>query len=149
MQIKAITSRDAGLVAQMVAALISELSDGAEVASGPLEMVASDLLTSAHVTGFLACNADGDSLGMILLNQCAAIYAGGIFGEITELYVEPEHRSLGVAARLVEAAEDLGRSRGWKRLEVGAPAQPAWQRTLAFYQRNGFQETGPRLRKPL
>jgi GNAT superfamily N-acetyltransferase len=81
------------------------------------------------------------------MNECAAIYAGGKFGEISELYVRPEYRSNGVAARLLEAAGKHAEECGWKRLEVGAPTQPAWERTLKFYLREGFEEVGPRLRK--
>lgn len=157
MRVEEITVADAGAVARLVAALLSELSDGEVVNSAALEVTAVELLQQGAVTGFLARETAGDAtretegapLGVILLNSCAAIYAGGIFGEITELYVQPEYRSQGLAARLIEAAEALGRARGWTRLEVGAPSQPAWQRTLSFYQRSGFLETGPRLRKLL
>lgn len=86
-------------------------------------------------------------MGLLMLNECAAIYAGGRFGEISELYVEPEFRSDGVAAKLIEDAVRLGQGRNWNRLEVGAPDQPVWKRTFDFYLRNGFAEVGPRLRK--
>ncbi|WP_419177305.1 GNAT family N-acetyltransferase [Ruegeria halocynthiae] len=86
---------------------------------------------------------------MIMLNECAAIYAGGVFGEISELYVLPKLRSRGTAGALIQEAVDLGCSRKWNRLEVGAPNQPEWKRTFDFYIRSGFDEVGPRLRKIL
>ncbi|AZV78091.1 GNAT family N-acetyltransferase [Parasedimentitalea marina] len=86
-------------------------------------------------------------VGVMMLNPCAAIYAGGRFGEISELFVLPEWRSKGVAAELLKAATTLGAKMGWKRLEVGAPNQPEWSRTLDFYCDNGFDEVGPRLRR--
>ncbi len=86
-------------------------------------------------------------MGVITLHECAAIYAGGVFGEISELYVTPAFRSQGVAAALLLEAQAEGVARGWKRLEVGAPTQPKWHRTLAFYETQGFLETGPRLRR--
>lgn len=98
------------------------------------------------VTGLLAL-VDETPVGLLMLNECAAIYAGGRFGEISELYVEPEFRSDGVAAKLIEDAVRLGQGRNWNRLEVGAPDQPVWKRTFDFYLRNGFAEVGPRLRK--
>ena len=85
----------------------------------------------------------------VMLNECAAIYANGLFGEITELYVEPANRSCGVAPSLISAAVDLGRRKGWTRLEVGAPDQPRWSRTLAFYLEEGFVEVGPRLKRAI
>ncbi|MGR3623597.1 GNAT family N-acetyltransferase [Pseudophaeobacter sp.] len=148
MRILEATVNDAGSVALMVAELLTELGGAEVVAAGPLEELAAELLARQNVTGLIAYEGMGP-VGLIMLNQCAAIYADGVFGEITELYVLPEYRSRGVAARLITAAEALGHTRGWRRLEVGAPSQPAWQRTLDFYQRSGFLETGPRLRKLL
>lgn len=50
-----------------------------------------------------------------------------------------------VAQQLLAAAQVFGRQRGWKHLELGAPALPKWERTVAFYRSNGFFEIGPRL----
>lgn len=136
------------LVAGFVAALLKELSGGEHYDPDDLLELTADLLAREEVVGLLAF--DGDKpLGFIMLNQCAAIYAGGLFSEITELFVVPDQRSNGVAQKLLLAARDLGRARGWKRLEVGAPNQPQWQRSLQFYQREGFLVTGPRLRQLL
>jgi GNAT superfamily N-acetyltransferase len=74
---------------------------------------------------------------------------GGRFGEITELYVTPAFRALGVGKRLVEAAVEFARQRGWSRLEVGAPEIPKWAETVNFYRRTGFSEVGPRLKLEL
>ena len=139
---------DSRLVAGFVAALLKELSDGGHYDPDDLLELTADLLAREEVVGLLAFEGDLP-LGLIMLNQCAAIYAGGLFGEITELYVVPDKRSNGVAQKLLLAARDLGRARGWKRLEVGAPNQPQWQRSLQFYQREGFLVTGPRLRQLL
>lgn len=146
-----ITTKNIGVdhaifITEFVHDLLDELSNG----DGPdLETVASSVhsvLQNDLVTPVAAY--DGETpVGLIILNECAAIYAGGKFGEISELYVLPAYRSKGVAAYLIEAATLEGRARGWKRLEVGAPSQPAWMRTLQFYLRNGFDEVGPRLRK--
>ena len=85
---------------------------------------------------------------MAVLNPCASLYAGH-FGEITELYVKPECRSAGVGAGLIEAAIAAARARSWSRLEVGTPELPTWDRTAAFYKRNGFIEVGARMKLPL
>jgi len=55
-------------------------------------------------------------------------------------------RSRGVGAALLERAKQKSVERRWGRLEVGAPRQPQWSRTSDFYQREGFQLIGPRLR---
>lgn len=78
-----------------------------------------------------------------MLNECAAIYVGGRFGEISELYVVPDARSENVGALLTDAAAAFGRERNWPFIEVGAPSVPAWQRTVDFYLKHGFEEIGP------
>ncbi|WP_164661739.1 GNAT family N-acetyltransferase [Tropicibacter sp. Alg240-R139] len=135
------------VVARLVAKLLSEL-DGASVDPISVALSAEAVLGLPAVTAFLAVAGD-EAVGVLVLNECAAIYAGGLFGEISELYVDPDWRSTGVASLLVQAARTLGQERGWKRLEVGAPPQPDWARTLGFYQREGFEEVGPRLRRIL
>jgi hypothetical protein len=40
----------------------------------------------------------------------------------------------------------VARERGWRRLDVTAPPGDAWRRTVAFYEKNGFVFTGPKLR---
>ena len=103
------------------------------------------LAGSDCVWSFLATTHDDRDVGVVMLNECAAIYAGGRFGEISELYVVPDGRSKNVGARLTEAAVAFGRKREWPFIEVGAPSVPAWQRTVDFYLKNGFEEIGPRL----
>ncbi|ADV14916.1 acetyltransferase [Mesorhizobium australicum WSM2073] len=106
------------------------------------------VLANAGAVAVIASEG-GEPAGIIVLNECTAIYAGGKFGQISELYVRPEMRSKGIAPCLLEVALQEGRARGWKRLEVGAPAQPKCKRTLDFYLRDGFEEVGPRLRRTI
>ena len=136
---------DAADVAGCVHALLDELSDGKAPEKARVQAFAEEVLASDRVVAVLAM-MDDTPVGVLTLNECMAIYAGGRFGEISELYIRPPRRSEGIAGQLLRWAVAEGRARGWKRLEVGAPAQPQWQRTLAFYRANGFEEVGPRLR---
>ena len=61
----------------------------------------------------------------------------------------PDGRSKNVGARLIETAAAFGRKREWPIIEVGAPSVPAWQRTVDFYLKHGFEEIGPRLQLTL
>ena len=137
---------DGSAVAELVHALIDELSGGSPPALAEMERTTATVLREPGVIAVLAL-VDRVPVGVMMLNECSAIYAGGRFGEISELYVRPDMRSLGVAAPLVEHARVEAKDRGWKRLELGAPEQPQWRRTLEFYLRNGFEEVGPRLRR--
>ncbi len=142
------TKKDADIVAKLLHALLNELAKGNGPSFSELRATATHLLDEQLVLGVIA-RIEDDPGGILMLNECAAVYAGGRFGEITELYVKPEHRSRGIAATLLAEAKEIARQRNWRRLEVGAPDQPAWNRTLGFYLREGFEEVGPRLRLPL
>ena len=145
-------AEDAGRVAELIHALIGELApDSADAA-----LLARYSRTAAeHIgkdTGYWAFLAEAPrdgTVGVITLNQCTAIYAGGHFGEIPELYIAPTYRSQGVGALLLDRALAFAKTRGWGRVEVGAPDLPRWSRTVDFYLRQGFVEVGPRLKRPV
>ena len=93
---------------------------------------------------FVARPADGRPIGFVALSECHALYAEGTFGTIPELYVRPEYRTRKLGRRLVSEAKAFGAARGWKRLEVTTPPLPQFDRTLAFYEREGFAVAGGR-----
>jgi GNAT superfamily N-acetyltransferase/quercetin dioxygenase-like cupin family protein len=98
---------------------------------------------------FAARGSDGRLAGLLTLFESFAIYAGGAYGVINEMWVAPDRRSAGVGAALIEAAAAYGRGRGWKRIDVTAPESPRWQRTRRFYETQGFRFTGPKLKRYL
>lgn len=98
-----------------------------------------------NVWALVAKTTIGEVVGILTLNECAAIYAGGNFGEISELYVDSSQRSSGVGAKLIDAAKHFAIQKGWPEIEVGAPPQPEWRRTIDFYTSRGFVYSGPRL----
>ncbi len=86
---------------------------------------------------------DDEIVGVVTLAETLSLYAGGRIGVLNELYVVPEYRSAGVGKILLDAAKELGEERGWTRLEVTTPGDE-YERTLRFYEREGFMEIGPR-----
>ena len=56
-------------------------------------------------------------------------------------------RSQQVGAKLLKRAAALARDSGWKRVELCTPPLPAFERTVAFYEQNGFEITGGRKMK--
>ena len=90
----------------------------------------------------LAMDED-EVVGIVTLSESISLYAGGHIGVINELYVVPEYRSEGVGKILLDAAKNLGEERGWVRLEVTTPGDE-YERTLRFYEREGFISIGPR-----
>jgi GNAT superfamily N-acetyltransferase len=145
------TPADLPAVLDLVGRLLAELSDDpGEFAGLKLDSIAPALDRAGdRFVAFLARSADGEPIGVATLTEAVAIYAGGAYGIISELMVLPAHRRSGVGPMLLAAAQSYGRSRGWRRLDVTAPPGERWRRTVAFYERNGFVFTGPKLRYAL
>ena len=137
-------------VAKLVKDLLIELEPSArdEIENTRLDLVTKNLLDSSKIWAFLA-KSNNESVGVITLHECAAIYAGGVFGEISELYVKPEFRSSNIGEILLNSALEKGNKLGWKRLEVGSPPPNQSPRTIKFYENKGFKCTGSRLRRLL
>jgi GNAT superfamily N-acetyltransferase len=92
---------------------------------------------------FLAKRPEG-AAGFIALSESHALYAEGDFGTIPELYVRPAYRSMGTGEALLNAARKFAAGKGWTRLEVTTPPLPEFERTLRFYEKQGFAVTGGR-----
>ena len=139
---------DAEDVARLVGALLLELEPGAEAELSAMNLpeLAKDLLADQLIYAFFARVA-GELVGVITLHRCAALYAGGVFGEVSELYVVPGYRSMKVGEQLLDRAMAFAAKQGWQRLEVGAPPLAEFPRAQQFYEANGFICTGQRLRR--
>ena len=87
------------------------------------------------------------AVGFLALIENRALYAEGAFGSIPELYVKLPFRCHGVGGALLAKAKEVAFGRGWRRLEVTTPPLPQFDRTLAFYQRQGFEISGGRKMK--
>ena len=135
-------------VSELVKSLLLELAPAAkeEVEGSSLDNLTKDLLNSSKIWAFLA-KKNETFIGVITLHECAAIYAGGVFGEISELYVKPEFRSSNIGDLLLSCAIEKGKTLKWKRLEVGSPPSSESPRTIRFYENKGFKCTGSRLRR--
>ena len=97
-----------------------------------------DFLNREKYFVFVARSGGMNPAGFITLSESYGLYAKGTFGTIPEFYVRPEYRAKGLGLRLLSQAKSFGTSRGWTRLEVTTPPLPQFDRSLAFYQREGF-----------
>lgn len=134
-----------------VAALLVELGHEVDEAA-KIDIAAVDAAWRAageRAKVFAARAADGRIAGVLTLFESFAIYAGGAYGIISELYVAPAYRSAGVGKALIAAAVAHGRARGWLRIDVTAPEDARFERTRRFYEREGFVFTGPKLKRLL
>ncbi|MDO8368815.1 MAG: GNAT family N-acetyltransferase [Saprospiraceae bacterium] len=132
---------DTYAVSELLAALYEEVGHtptAAEIADSFLQIDSNDL----HST-LLALDDDEEPVGILTIVESIALYAGGRIGVINELYVVPKYRSEGVGKILLDAAKELAEARGWVRLEVTTPGED-YEKTLRFYEREGFMAIGPR-----
>jgi GNAT superfamily N-acetyltransferase len=153
MRITLATPADADTVGALAVALTEEISAVVGNRQFDLDPAATvalcrALLEDGRYTVLLAVE-DGAVAGFAGLSEGRSLYAGGAMGTIQELYVVPARRSHGVGAALLDAAAALARERGWQRLEVCTPPLPAFDRSLAFYERHGYAVTGGRKLKRL
>ncbi|MFZ4543998.1 MAG: GNAT family N-acetyltransferase [Saprospiraceae bacterium] len=128
-------------VSEMIARLFEEVGhtpDAEDIASVYTEIEEDD----RHST-LLAYDDDEDLVGLITLTETLSLYACGLIGVINELYVVPEYRSEGLGKILLDKCKELGEEKGWKRLEVTTPGDE-YEKTLRFYEREGFYKIGPR-----
>jgi len=86
-------------------------------------------------------------IGFICFIESYSIYAGGKFGILNELYVKPQFRSQGIGEKLMSYANQVKEIKGWSRLEVSTPEESKWKRTLNFYLKEGFIQTGVKMKK--
>jgi GNAT superfamily N-acetyltransferase len=141
--------REVATVLTLVEDLLAELGgEGQEFASIQRDKLQADIESDPgrRFLALLARDESGTAVGVLTLSESFALYAGGKCGAIAEMYVRPEHRGLGIGARLLETAVVIAEERGWHRLEVTGPADPWDGRAVRFYERLGFRFTGPKLR---
>ncbi len=136
-------------VLKLVDALLVELgeeNEGSDVSAAAAALAQHDPFEHGAL---LALDGEGVEIGVATWGESFALYASGRYGVIHEMFVHPSVRSSAVGASLIAAVLELARDRGWKRVEVTAPESPRWRRTRAFYERNGFVFSGPKLRLDL
>lgn len=111
-----------------------------------LEKTTRKLIIRKNFGAFIAYDSENKPKGLITISEAFAIYNGGDFGVITELYVDRNSRSEGIGKLLLQSAFDFSDAMNWEKVEVGAPNAEEWPRTIEFYKRNGFKQKGPKLR---
>lgn len=142
--------KDAALIANLTADLLEEINQRTGTKHFQVDHRKMTEQAAALLGHRLHAFLLGEGAGMLAMGESAALYAGGIFGAITELYVQPEHRGQGHGQRLLMTAAAWSIKRGWSRLEVTVPPQPEYAATLAFYQKQGFKITsGPKMKRLL
>jgi GNAT superfamily N-acetyltransferase len=95
----------------------------------------------------IACAEDGRRLGYIHLRPAKDGVTDEPCGYVSLLATTEEAEGLGVAHRLMGAAEDWARGRGYRLLSLDVFADN--KRAVDFYERRGFRSETFRMVKPL
>ena len=95
----------------------------------------------------IACDEDGKRLGYIHLRPGKDAVTDEPCGYISLLATTREAEGSGVATRLMTAAEDWARGRGYRLLSLDVFADN--RRAVDFYRRGGFRTETRRMVKPL
>lgn len=137
-------------VATAVEGLLAELG-GRMPSRAEMEAEVQALLDDPQGGSVLIAEADGEIVGVLTASWQRAIHVPGVYATVQDLWVDEAWRSRGVGAELVEAIASQARARGVSRLEVGLPRETfaAIASTESFYERNGFEHLGPRMRRLL
>jgi len=148
--IREATLADVEAVATAVESLLLELG-GRRPELPVLEAETRALLEDPAGGSVLIAEADGRVVGVLSASWQRAIHVPGVYATIQDLWVDGAWRSRGVGAELVEAIASQAQARGVSRLEVGLPRETfaAIASTQSFYERNGFEHLGPRMRRLL
>ena len=95
----------------------------------------------------IACAEDGRRLGYIHLRPGKDGVTDEPCGYISLLATTTEAEGTGAATRLMQAAEDWARRRGYRLLSLDVFADN--RRAVDFYRRGGFKTETRRMVKPL
>jgi GNAT superfamily N-acetyltransferase len=140
---------DAEAVAGAVRELLLEL--GATPPPDPaMAQAARELLADPELGTVLVAEVDGALMGVLSASWQTAIHVPGRYGSIQDLWVHPEWRGQAVGAGLLTGLLDHAGESGVTQLEVGLPKEsfPGLAGTRAFYEANGFETLGTRMRRP-
>jgi ribosomal protein S18 acetylase RimI-like enzyme len=86
----------------------------------------------------LVADLDGKVVGFAALRLVPQVFYEGPYAELTELYVEPEHRRVGAGRALIEHAERLAKEGGAREMLLSVGAKNA--EAQGFYRALGYAD---------
>ena len=148
--VRGATHEDTAAIAAGIEQLLVELG-GRRPPRAELEVEIEAALDDPGIGATIVAEAAGEIVGVLSASWQRALHVPGRYATIQDLWVDPERRSDGVGAALVDELADLCQAQGVARIEVGLPRESfdAIRATEAFYERNGFEQLGPRMRRLL
>jgi len=145
-QYKLIENEQAKEIANLAVCLTNEIIERTGTkhfdVDAPLAIELCKNYVSNGLYSVIAAFDAGNIVGFGALCESHSLYAEGTFGIIQEFYVMPEYRSKEVGKELIQEIIKFAKINKWKRLELCTPPTPEFDRTVEFYESNGFEITG-------
>lgn len=88
---------------------------------------------------YLIATVGEDAAGFLSCHAQNLLHHGGLVGEIQEMYIVPEHRSLGIGQKLLDFLKELAASKKIIQLEVTSNVKR--KKAHEFYLNTGFLAT--------
>lgn len=104
----------------LMESFVIEISDHDKIEMDQLSGAFTLSIDRTNYHGFIGY-IDDYPMCLIAVEERFSILAEAPFGQITELYVEPQFRWEGASALLVERVEALARTCGWSHINTFAP----------------------------
>lgn len=148
--VRGATHGDVAAIAAAIELLLVELG-GRRPARAALEAEIVAALDDPAIGAMLVAESADEIVGVLSASWQRALHVPGRYATIQDLWVDPAHRSDGVGGALVDELVALCQAQGVARIEVGLPRESfdAIRATEAFYERNEFEQLGPRMRRLL
>ncbi|HCN37683.1 MAG TPA: hypothetical protein DIS94_08240 [Bacteroidetes bacterium] len=140
-----ISNEEVADIVPLLKELYMELGEESESIEFLNENLINEILYSGLTDIYLA-KYDNEKVGIFTLTENQAIYAGGKYGSLDEMYVIPEYRNKNIGKLMIDKIKEIGKEKSWERIDVTAPTEKIWERTVHFYKNNGFVFTGPKLK---
>lgn len=119
--------KDARRLAPLLAAYVQSLKRGAP--RRPDEFYAERLLQD-RVAELLGARVDGELVGFLVFFDMPDPVGGMRAGQVDHIYVDHEHRGMGIAKAMVDVLSEESDSRGWSQIILNAPRIPEDGRKL-------------------
>lgn len=137
------SGKDVEVILSMLIELYTELGEERE----SLTYLSGDLVTlilESRKTEIYLVKENNKVVGIFTLTESQAIYAGGKYGVIDEMYIEDSYRGKNIGKEIIRFTSAIARNKGWFRVDVTAPTEEKSDRAKKFYRNNGFVFTGPK-----
>jgi GNAT superfamily N-acetyltransferase len=146
LQVDLASKDETSIIIELLKKLYLELGEESESVSFLSDKLILAMINSGKTEIYLAKQDNNKIVGIATLTETQAIYAGGNYGLLDEMYVLPEFRSKNIGKNLVQKIISVAREKKWKRIDVTTPTEQRWEKTVKFYQSCGFVFTGQKLK---